>query len=302
MERTVRLSRIRAQGSGLRAAQARSPLPSAQASSPQPSALSPFVALIVVALTFNPAPLRAADPLPELTQPVNDFAKVIDPESAGELDRMIRALQAATADVVVVATVPTIEAYGNIVEYAVKLFENHGRGIGKGGNNGVLILLAVKERKVRVEVGYDLEQWITDGFAGETSREYMAPEFRNGRYGAGLRAGTERIIGRIAQGRNVSLDGVRAPRETRSDRGMPVPVSIPFLIFIAILIISRIGGGRGGRRRFWGGGPWSGWSSGVGPFGGGGGWGGGGGGGGFGGGFGGFGGGRSGGGGGGASW
>ena len=257
----------------------------------QRSAISHVSALVVVALVFALAPLRAADPLPELTQPVNDFARVIDPESAREMDRMIRALQAATGDVVAVATVPTIEPFGDIVEYAVKLFENHGRGIGqKGKNNGVLTVLAVKERRVRVEVGYDLEQWITDGFAGETSREHMAPEFRNGRYGAGLRAGTERIIGRIAQGRNVTLEGVRVPRETTGDRGMPVPVSIPFLIFIAILIISRIGGG-GGR----------GWSSGVGPFGGG--WSGGaGGGGGFGGGFGGFGGGRSGGGGGGASW
>jgi uncharacterized protein len=264
-------------------------------------AISHVSALIVVALVFALAPLRAADPLPELTNPVNDFARVIDPESAREMDRMIRTLLAATGDVVAVATVPTIEPFGDIVEYAVKLFENHGRGIGqKGKNNGVLILLAVKERRVRVEVGYDLEQWITDGFAGETSREYMAPEFRNGRYGAGLGAGTERIIGRIAQGRNVTLEGVRVPRESTGDRGMPVPVSIPFLIFIAILIISRIGGGGGRGRRFWGGGGWSGWSSGVGPFGSG--WSGGGGGGGFGGGFGGFGGGRSGGGGGGASW
>jgi uncharacterized protein len=246
--------------------------------------------------------LRAADPLPELTQPVNDVAHVIDRADVNEMDRMIRALLVASGDVVVVATVPTIEPYGDIREYAVKLFENHGRGIGqKGKNNGLLILLALKERRVWVEVGYDLEQWITDGFAGETSREYMTPEFRSGRYGAGLRVGTERIIGRIAQGRNVTLAGVRVPRETTRPRGTPFPVSIPFLIFIAILIISRIGGGPGRRRRFWGGGPWSGWSSGVGPFGGGFG-GGGGGGGGFGGGFGGFGGGSSGGGGGGSSW
>ena len=265
--------------------------------------ISHVSALMVVVLVLAPPPLRAADTLPELTQPVNDVAKVIDPENATAMDRVIRTLQATTGDVVVVATVPTIEPYGNILEYAVKLFDNHGRGIGhKGKNNGVLILLAVKERRVRVEVGYDLEQWITDGFAGETSREYMAPEFRDGRYGAGLRAGTERIIGRIAQGRQVTLDGVRVPRETTSNRGAPVRVSIPFLIFIAILIISRLGGGGGRRRRFWGGGGWSGWSSGVGPFGGGWGDGGGGGGGGFGGGFGGFGGGRSGGGGGGASW
>ena len=249
----------------------------------------------------------AAD-LPELTQPVNDFAHVVDPASAQAIEDMIRALQAKTGDVVVVATVQTIEPYGDINEYAVKLFENHGRGIGqKGKDNGLLVLAAMKERRIKVEPGYDLEQFVTDGFSGETSREYIAPEFRAGRYGAGLRAGVERVIGRIAQGRGVTLDGVRVPRPAAPARDKAPPsLSTIFWIFIAILIISRIAGG-GGRRgpRFWGGGPWSGWSSGVGPFGGGwtgGGFGGGGGGGGFGGGFGGFGGGRSGGGGGGASW
>ena len=250
-----------------------------------------------------------AEPLPALTAPVNDFATVIDAASAAEMDRMIRALQAATGDVVVVVTVPTVEPYADAREYAVKLFENQGRGIGqRGKDNGVLILLALKERRVQVEVGYGLEEWITDGFSGETSREVMAPHFRNGRYGAGLLAGTERIVGRIAQGRNVSLEGVSAPRSLRREpESTPIPFSAIVWIIIAVLIVSRLsGGGRGRRRRYWGGGPWSGWSSGVGPFGGG--WGGGfgGGGGGFGGGggggFGGFGGGRSGGGGGGGGW
>jgi uncharacterized protein len=224
------------------------------------------------------------------------------------MDRMIRELKDTTGDVVVVATVKTIQPYGDIREYANKLFENHGRGIGeKGKDNGVLILLALEERKVWVEVGYTLEQWITDGFAGETSREYMVPEFRNGRYGAGLVAGTERIIGRIAQGRNVTLQGVRPVREPARNTGIPISFTFFILLFIVILILSRIAGGPRRRYRRWGTGPWSGWSSGVGPFGGGG-WtsggfgGGGGGGGGFGGGFGGFGGGSSGGGGGGSSW
>ncbi len=246
--------------------------------------------------------LAAPADQPELTQPVNDFAHVIDAQSAAAMDRMIRELKAASGDVVVVATVKSIQPYGDIREYANKLFENHGRGIGeKGKDNGVLILLALDERKVWVEVGYALEQWITDGFAGETSRLYMVPEFRNGRYGAGLLAGTERIVGRIAQGRNVTLQGVRPPREPARDTGLPFSFGTILLILIAFLIISRVAGGpRRGIRR-WGVGPWSGWSSGVGPFGGGG-WSSGGGGGGFGGGFGGFGGGSSGGGGGGASW
>ncbi len=244
----------------------------------------------------------AADPLPALTQPVNDFAHVIDSASAAEMDRIIRALQAATGDVVVVVTVPTIEPYGDIREYAVKLFQNQGRGIGeKGKDNGLLILLALKERRVQIEVGYGLEQWITDGFSGETSREVMAPAFREGRYGAGLLAGTQRIVGRIAQGRNITLDNVPVPQPLRVEpTGTPIPMWVIILIFIIIMIAGRSGGGPRRRDRYWGGRPWSGWSSGVGPFGGG--WGGGGGGGGFGGGFGGFGGGRSGGGGGGASW
>jgi uncharacterized protein len=250
------------------------------------------------------APAAPNDRLPDLTQPVNDFAHAIDPPNARAMDQMIRRLKTATGDVVVVATVETIESYGDIREYANKLFENNGRGIGeKGKDNGLLILLALKERKVWIEVGYTLEQWITDGFAGETSRNYMVPEFRNGNYGAGLRAGTERIIGRIADGRGVTLDGVRPVRERQPQGGVPIPFWVFLLFFIFILIVSRIGGGPGSgfrRRGYWGGGPWSGWSSGVGPFGGGGF--GGGGGGGFGGGFGGFGGGSSGGGGGGASW
>ncbi len=261
--------------------------------------LVPVAALILVAATLTLSGQSADSTLPELTQPVNDFAGVIDPQNAAAINRMIRTLKAATGDVVVVATVPTFEPYGDIREYANKLFENHGRGIGeKGNDNGLLIVMALKERRVQIEVGYGLEQWVTDGFAGETSRQHMVPEFRQGHYGDGLRIGTERVIGRIAQGRNVTLDGVRIPQEEPAGGNPAIPVWLPFLLFVIVLVLSRLGASN--RRRFnrWGGGGWSGWSSGVGPFGGGG-WRGGGG---FGGGFGGFGGGRSGGGGGGAGW
>ena len=234
----------------------------------QRSAISHLIAVAIVALTLAPSPARAADPLPELTAPVNDFARVVDADSASTMDRMIRTLEAGTGDIVVVATVPTIEPYGDINEYAVKMFANNGKGIGEksknGKNNGLLILLALKERRVKVEVGYDLEEWVTDGFSGETSREVMSPYFKQGRYGAGLAAGTERIIGRIAQGRGVSLEGVRMPRQS-SRRGSTIPGWLPIAVFIVILIISRLGGGGGRRSRFGGGG----WSSGIGPFGGG---------------------------------
>src|SRR5687767_4531521 len=250
----------------------------------------------VVALLIFAGPARAQDP-PQLTQPVNDFAGVVYSSSAAEMDALIRSLQQASGDVVVVATVKTFKPYADIREYAVKMFENGGRGIGqRGRDNGLLVLLAVDDRQVWVEVGYDLEVFFTDGFAGETSRQFMAPEFRQGNYGAGLLAGTSRMIDRIAERRNVTLQGVRREPVAR-DTGSGG--NLLFALFVLFIVINALVG-RTRRRRFrggWGGPPI--WTSGVGPFGGGFG---GGRGGGFGGGFGGFGGGRSGGGGGGASW
>jgi uncharacterized protein len=272
-------------------------------------AIRPGVLLVLVLLLASP--ILAQESLPELTAPVNDFANIIDPASAADIDRMSRALQQATGDAVVVATLPTVEPYADIHELAVKLFENHGRGIGeKDKDNGVLIVLALKERRVWIEVGYGLEEFVTDGFAGETSRVAMVPAFRRGAYGEGLKAGAARIIGRIAERRGVKLDEAKLPREAEPKSSRLAPILVLIVILILILAISRASGPPtvGTRRRGpWGSGfPWSGWSSGVGPFGGGGAGGFGGGFGGFGGasggGFGGFGGGRSGGGGGGAGW
>jgi uncharacterized protein len=249
---------------------------------------------LVIALAAG-GMLHAADPLPpELTRPVNDFAHVIDAESAAAMEQQIQALKAATGDVVEVATVDTFAPYADIEEYAIKMFENHGRGIGeKGKDNGLLVVTAIKDLKVRVEVGYDLEQFITDEYAGAVQDTYVLPAFRGGEYGAGLRAGVGQLIARIAQARGVTLTGVPPPAAIRRGPSLP-PGAIIVLIILAVLFSrmnrrSRMMRGRQG----WGRGGWSGWNSGVGPFGGGGGFGGGG----FGGGFGGFGGGRSGGGG-----
>jgi uncharacterized protein len=267
-------------------------------------------ALCVLAITTT-VPAAAQPAPPALTAPVNDFAKVIDESNERELDRRILALQRATGDVVVVATVPTFQPYADIQEYAVKMFENHGKGIGeRGKDNGLLIVVAVKDRKVGIEVGYGLEGFITDGFAGQTIREAILPQFREQQYGRGLVAGATRIISRIAEGRGVKLTEVpaetpaRAPAQGRRSSNFSDGVRVLLFILFIIFMMSRRSRRRG---RHWGGGSWSGWNSGVGPFGGGmggfgGGFGGFGGGGGGGGGFGGFGGGRSGGGGASGGW
>jgi uncharacterized protein len=249
------------------------------------------IACTLCILIFTPLAAVAQAPPPALTATVNDFANVIDEPSGRELDRRILALQRATGDVVVVATVETFQPYADIKEYAVKMFENRGLGVGeRGKDNGLLIVVAVADRKVGIEVGYGLEGFITDGFAGQTIREAIVPPFREQQYGKGLVAGTTRIINRVAEGRGVQLQDVPAdvPAASRPTQGSSSGLRVLMFVLFIIFMMSR----RSRRnRRHWGGGPWSGWNSGVGPFGGGMG--------GFGGGFGGFGGGRSGGGGGG---
>src|SRR5829696_1593912 len=124
-----------------------------------------MIFILLLALVQAPQPVD----IPELTAPVNDFARVIDPASKDQLDALIRKLQSATGDVMTVATVQTFKPEPDIASYAVKMFQNHGKGIGdKGKDNGLLILLALDDRTVRIEPGYGLEGFITDGFSGET--------------------------------------------------------------------------------------------------------------------------------------
>ena len=98
------------------------------------------------------------------------------------------------------------------------MFENGGRGIGnKGKDNGALIVVAIKERQVRVEVGYDLEEFITDGFAGQTIREVMTPQFRNGNYSRGTarRRDADHQPRRGAARRRAAERAARAPSRFR---------------------------------------------------------------------------------------
>lgn len=158
------------------------------------------VCALLLSLLLTTGVAAQVSNLPVLTQPVNDTAGVLDDASIKALETQIRALREATGDVVIVTTVPSITPYATVEEYAVKLFEKAGIG-SKKLDNGMLVLVAIKEHGIRVEVGYGLEGIVTDGFAGDTIRQFMVPEFKANRYGPGLVAGTTHLIDRIAAAR-----------------------------------------------------------------------------------------------------
>jgi uncharacterized protein len=222
-------------------------------------------ALLLVILLVVPGLASAQRPaLPSLIGPVNDFANVIDAVSASAIESRSRALQSASGDAIVVVTVPDIEGFAGIEEYAVRLFEQAGIGE-RARDNGLLIVLALQERQVRIEVGYGLEDIITDGYAGEVIRTYMAPAFREGRYGEGLLAAVTAIAQRIAERRNVNVEGLPAEPPARRDETNPLSIVAIIVLLLILILSSRGGGGRGGIRRY-GRGPF--WYGGVGGFGG----------------------------------
>lgn len=127
---------------------------------------------------------------------VNDFAGVLRGQEKAEIARIAENLEKDTTAEIAVVTVKTVKPY-SIEEYSVKLFEKW--GIGKAGkDNGTLLLVAVEDREVKIEVGYGLEGVLPDGLCGEIIRTAIIPEFKRGNYGAGIVRGTEAIAGIIS--------------------------------------------------------------------------------------------------------
>ncbi len=238
---------------------------------------------------------------------VNDFAHVLDQSSAHALEAYCASLEQATGVQMAIVLVDSLEDEP-VEDVTNRLFRQWGVGK-KGKDDGLMLLLAIKDRKQRAEVGYGLEGVIPDAYAGEVLRG-IRPILRQGNYGGALLAAVQQFGSRIALDKGVTVNPAQVPATPGQSQGgsggfFGVVIGIIFLILIMKWLTRGGGGGVGGGG---GGGFLAGMILGdmMGGRRGGGGWGGGGfgggGGGGGGGGFGGFGGGSSGGGGASGGW
>jgi uncharacterized protein len=177
---------------------------------------------------------------------VSDFAHVVDAGSLAELNRYCGQVEQATGTQMAVVTINSLEGEP-IEDFANDLFRKWAIGK-KGKDEGVLLLLAIKDRKNRVEVGYGLEPILPDGFVGSVLRE-MTPSLKEQNYSQALLAGTAEIGDQIAKAKGVSLNRTlprRAPpSEHRDDGGFPWPL-IVLGVFVLLALVGRGGGGGGG--------------------------------------------------------
>jgi len=140
--------------------------------------------LVLVSFLLVIRPVFAKVDLPAPAGYVNDFAEILSPEFEATLNQNITDFEAKTTDEI---SVVTIKSLGDMTveEYAVELFQQWGIGK-KSKDNGLLLLIAPAERKVRIEVGYGLESIITDGRSGEILDVQFVPEFKKGNYETGV--------------------------------------------------------------------------------------------------------------------
>lgn len=195
-----------------------------------PWAALPVLAFAVLAVAVLTGGGRAlADPtFPALTGRVVDQANILSPADRSAIEAELAAHEAKSTDQIVVVTVPSLQGYA-IDDFGYRLGRAWGIGQ-KGKDNGILLIVAPNERKVRIDVGRRLEGILPDGRTGSIIRETIIPTFRRGDFAGGIKAGLKEI--------EAALTGDNAELAERAKRPPPPPDYTGLIIFaIWVLIV-----------------------------------------------------------------
>jgi uncharacterized protein len=242
-----------------------------------------FQMLLCLALGWAyPVALEAVTP-PIPAQPaqyVVDLAGVLDADTRARLNARLKDLETETTAQMVVLTLNSLE--GEPIEsFSHQTAVQWGIGQ-KGKDNGVLLTVAVKDHKYRLEVGYGLESALPDSLVGSIGREYLVPNFRKGDYAAGIVAAVTEIVKNLSaiQAGSEGGEGAASPPQEEAPKVGTPSANPKGLIFAIVMVILSLGSfaffipriinwavrGKGSSSGIWfsGGGGGSSWSSGGG--------------------------------------
>jgi uncharacterized protein len=194
----------------------------------------PLLKAAVVCAALGFTGLAAAPAVPELKGRVNDYGGLIAAETEKQIEARLKELEEKDSTQVVVLTVPSLQGE-SIEDFSMRVVERWRIGR-KGFDNGVLLLVARDDRKVRIEVGYGLEGRLTDLTAGRIIRNRIVPEFRAGRFDRGIANGVA-AVAEVVRGE------FQAPAQAAGGAAASGPEGLlPFaLVFLfPVLILGRV--------------------------------------------------------------
>ena len=164
--------------------------------------------------------------------PVTDLANLLPPADRAAMETQLDQFQKKTGAAVVVVTLPSLEG-GQIDDFANKLFQKWTIGQ-KDQNNGVLLIVAMKERKARIEVGYGLEPILPDALAGRVLDEQLFPAFKQQRYAEGLAQTVQRVLVIIERKESASESLLSASNRKKDPLGSQIGMVLFLSLFVGL--------------------------------------------------------------------
>lgn len=190
-----------------------------------------FVCLFALNAMFS-APLAQAElvAVPALSSPVTDLTQTLSPEKAAQLNQQLNAFSQQKGSQIAVLIVPTVEPEA-IEQYSIRAVEAWKLGREKQ-DDGVLLLIAKNDRKIRIEVGYGLEGAIPDLVAKRIISEIISPSFKQGDFDGGIQRAVDTLI-KLVDGE--ALPAPQQPKQSLSIENMLPILLIGGLFFGGIL-------------------------------------------------------------------
>ncbi len=205
-----------------------------------------FVALIALCWLALAGVVQAQPQFPERgTAPVVDLADIVDPASEALLTQKLEEFEERSQRQFVVATVPSLDGY-DIADYGYQLGRYWGLGDAEN-DDGIILLVAPNERKLRIEVGYGLEHIIPDGLAYDIINRDITPRFKAGDMAGGIMAGTDAIIRQLELPPEEAAAIAAQASAPRESGGFPIGVLFwlaAVFFFVLVPLLGRIAGGR----------------------------------------------------------
>ncbi|MBC7661961.1 MAG: TPM domain-containing protein [Chitinophagaceae bacterium] len=205
-----------------------------------------FIVAFALLSAFGPGRLIASPVIPALTQPVMDEAGLLSEQASAYLNQELRRLHDSGGTQIAVLIVPTLDG-DEIEPFSIRVAEQWKLGSEKK-DNGVLFTMAVKEHKLRIEVGQGNEGVLTDVQSSRIIRDRMTPLFKAGDYDSGLITGIVSIAS-LTDPEFLFAQGTGRHQQVRGNRDRGGHSALPVLIFIIVVVFLMVanGRGRGGR-------------------------------------------------------
>lgn len=219
-----------------------------------------FCVILCVLLGFRLLADEVIPPPPKAY--FNDYANLVSPNIASQLNQTLENFERQTSEQIVVAVFPKMQSDSSIDDYAVRVFRSWQVGQ-KDKNNGAVLFVFVQDHRMFIEVGYGLEGVLPDALCKRIIDEQIVPRFKAGDFDGGLTAGIQSILA-ATQGEYKGTGQTVADEQGRHHSDLTtVFVVLALVIFVGIRFSQARRGivyGSGGRYSSWGGGGWGGGS------------------------------------------